>query len=115
MEVKNDIAVKFALYSEDLKYEAMCGSIVLYNHTDLYTGSDKKLVFTGARFEYSDKAKMVCESPEGNILKHFLIGGYVCVYGSTAKLNKIVCDVYFIPKEQDTVVEYFYAHFLKLT
>ena len=63
MEVKNDIVVKFSLWNSEVKYEQLCGSIVLYNHNNLYKGEDKNLIFTGVKLEHTNKARMICESP----------------------------------------------------
>ena len=111
MKVENNIAVKFSLISEEVKYDILEGKFVVFNNNKFYDGFKKDCVFTGVSFDLNPKVTFVCKDLDGNTIDHFLYKNYVCL-DTMSKEEKLVAIVTFVPVNKQKSITSFYSYFL---
>jgi len=114
MEIGNNIVVKLYLFNQAVEYDIADGSIILYDHSNLYPGNNSSSVFTGVKLEVHEKVKIVCEDLKGNNLNHSLFNGYVCVQSTGSSQGKPLCLVRFVPKREQKNINSFHGRFIKI-
>lgn len=110
MEVQNNIAVKFKLFSPKVRYDIFDGKFVLFDNSILYKGINTGVVFTGVAFDFNEKVNFICHSLSGEKLNHYFCNDYICL--ETTMVGGAIAIATFVPAYAQQHVKEFYAYFI---
>lgn len=114
MEVGNNIAVKYAVYSDKVRYNTYEGNLIVFNNDKLVAKLPLvTLMFTGIKVVLNNKVSMLCTDGVGAIVEHSIWEGWL--YLEPKNKEDFIGIINFIPAVTNTIVTEFYGNFIEVT